>query len=94
LITKLGFEGVEAGVIESLANKVRDARQAVATSIAAALPDEIEAAEFEAAKCGTPVFIEIEVSGGARYLIARFERFEVNTINCLPSQVRQIVRRS
>lgn len=94
LISKLGFEGAEAGVIEFLANKVRDARQAVATSIAAALPDEIEAAEFEAAKGGTPVFIEIEVSGGARYLIARFERFEVNTINCLPSQVRQIVRRS
>jgi hypothetical protein len=94
LIQNLGFVDAEASAIQRLANEVRNARQAVATSIAAALPDEIEAAEFEAAKSGKPIFVEIEVSGGARYLIARFERFEVKTINCLPSQVRQIVRRS
>lgn len=94
LIKNLGFEGPEAAAIQKLATEVRNARQAVATSIAAALPDEVEAAEFEAAKSGTPVFVEIEISGGARYLIARFERFEEKIINCLPSQVRQIVRRS
>lgn len=94
LIKNLGFEDLEANTIQRLANEVRNARQAVATDIASALPDEIEAAEFEAAKSGTPVFVEIEVSGGARYLIARFERFEDKIINCLPSQVRQIVRRS
>jgi len=93
LISMLGLSEQDGLKVIKLADKVKGERNAIAKELNSSLPNEIEMDQVDAANKGEPVFIEIEVSGGAKYLISRFEMFEDKTLKCLPSQVRRVTRR-
>ena len=93
LIAMLGLSEQDGLKVINIADKVKGERNAIAKELNSSLPNEIEMDQVDAANKGEPVFIEIEVSGGATYLISRFEMFEDKTIKCLPSQVRRVTRR-